>query len=81
MMAESKRLATLGQPFEQEADAVQRGREGLGIGWALQGRVSLHSQSAYQQHADEGNHRPPYDDASEQIHGTFCLHGFTVLSG
>jgi signal transduction histidine kinase len=30
-----ERLATLGQPFEQEADAVQRGREGLGIGWAF----------------------------------------------
>lgn len=30
-----ERLAMLGQPFEQEADAVQRGREGLGIGWAF----------------------------------------------
>jgi len=30
-----ERLAALGQPFEQEADAVRRGREGLGIGWAF----------------------------------------------
>ncbi|MDY7079475.1 MAG: response regulator [Chloroflexota bacterium] len=30
-----ERLALLGQPFEQDADAVQRGREGLGIGWAF----------------------------------------------
>jgi signal transduction histidine kinase len=31
----AERLALLGQPFEQDADAVQRGREGLGIGWAF----------------------------------------------
>jgi len=30
-----ERLALLGQPFEQSADAVRRGREGLGIGWAF----------------------------------------------
>ena len=30
-----ERLALLGQPFEQSADALQRGREGLGIGWAF----------------------------------------------
>jgi len=28
-------LAVLGQPFEQSADALRRGREGLGIGWAF----------------------------------------------
>jgi len=30
-----ERLATLGQPFMQEADALRRGQEGLGIGWAF----------------------------------------------
>jgi signal transduction histidine kinase len=30
-----ERLALLGQPFEQAADALQRGREGLGVGWAF----------------------------------------------
>jgi signal transduction histidine kinase len=30
-----ERIALLGQPFEQDADALQRGREGLGIGWAF----------------------------------------------
>ena len=30
-----ERLVLLGQPFEQSADALQRGREGLGIGWAF----------------------------------------------
>jgi two-component system sensor histidine kinase/response regulator len=30
-----ERLALLGQPFEQSADALRRGREGLGIGWAF----------------------------------------------
>jgi signal transduction histidine kinase len=30
-----ERLAVLGQPFEQEADAVRRGQEGLGVGWAF----------------------------------------------
>ncbi len=30
-----ERLALLGQPFEQGADALQRGREGLGVGWAF----------------------------------------------
>lgn len=29
------RLAMLGQPFEQDADALRRGREGLGVGWAF----------------------------------------------
>jgi signal transduction histidine kinase len=32
-----ERLALLGQPFEQGADALRRGREGLGIGWAFVG--------------------------------------------
>jgi signal transduction histidine kinase len=31
----SERLALLGQPFEQTADALRRGQEGLGIGWAF----------------------------------------------
>jgi signal transduction histidine kinase len=30
-----ERLAILGQPFEQSADALRRGQEGLGIGWAF----------------------------------------------
>jgi signal transduction histidine kinase len=30
-----ERLALLGQPFEQTADALRRGQEGLGIGWAF----------------------------------------------
>jgi signal transduction histidine kinase len=30
-----ERLEMLGQPFEQDADAVRRGREGLGVGWAF----------------------------------------------
>jgi signal transduction histidine kinase len=30
-----ERLAVLGQPFEQDADAVRRGQEGLGVGWAF----------------------------------------------
>jgi signal transduction histidine kinase len=30
-----QRLAILGQPFEQDADAVRRGQEGLGVGWAF----------------------------------------------
>ena len=29
-----ERLAVLGQPFEQSADSLRRGREGLGIGWS-----------------------------------------------
>jgi signal transduction histidine kinase len=29
------RLALLGQPFEQSADTLRRGREGLGVGWAF----------------------------------------------
>jgi signal transduction histidine kinase len=28
-------MALLGQPFEQSADALRRGREGLGVGWAF----------------------------------------------
>ena len=35
-----ERLALLGQPFEQSADALRRGREGLGIGWAFVGYVA-----------------------------------------
>ena len=35
-----ERLAVLGQPFEQSADALRRGREGLGIGWAFVGYVA-----------------------------------------
>jgi signal transduction histidine kinase len=35
-----ERLAILGQPFEQSADALRRGREGLGIGWAFVGYVA-----------------------------------------
>jgi len=31
----SERLALLGQPFEQSADALRRGQEGLGVGWAF----------------------------------------------
>ncbi len=31
----TERLELLGQPFEQGADALQRGREGLGVGWAF----------------------------------------------
>jgi signal transduction histidine kinase len=30
-----ERLELLGQPFEQDADAVRRGQEGLGVGWAF----------------------------------------------
>lgn len=30
-----ERLALLGKPFEQEVDALRRGREGLGIGWTF----------------------------------------------
>jgi len=30
-----ERLAVLGQSFEQSADALRRGQEGLGIGWAF----------------------------------------------
>jgi signal transduction histidine kinase len=30
-----ERLAVLGQPFEQGADALRRGQEGLGIGWTF----------------------------------------------
>lgn len=30
-----ERLAVLGQPFEQSADALRRGQEGLGIGWTF----------------------------------------------
>ena len=30
-----ERLALLGQPFEQSADALRRGQEGLGIGWSF----------------------------------------------
>jgi signal transduction histidine kinase len=30
-----ERLAALGQPFEQDADALRRGQEGLGVGWAF----------------------------------------------
>jgi signal transduction histidine kinase len=30
-----ERLEMLGQPFEQDADALRRGREGLGVGWAF----------------------------------------------
>jgi signal transduction histidine kinase len=30
-----ERLVLLGQPFEQTADALRRGQEGLGIGWAF----------------------------------------------
>jgi len=29
------RLEMLGHPFEQSADALRRGQEGLGIGWAF----------------------------------------------
>jgi len=31
----AERLALLGQPFEQSADALRRGREGLGVGWTF----------------------------------------------
>ncbi len=34
------RLALLGQPFEQRADSLRRGREGLGVGWAFVGYVA-----------------------------------------
>lgn len=38
------RLALLGQPFEQAADSLRRGREGLGVGWAFVGYVArVHS--------------------------------------
>jgi len=38
------RLVLLGQPFEQRADTLRRGREGLGIGWAFAGYVAqVHS--------------------------------------
>jgi len=30
-----ERLALLGEPFEQHADSLRRGREGLGVGWAF----------------------------------------------
>jgi signal transduction histidine kinase len=30
-----EQMAILGQPFEQSADALRRGQEGLGIGWAF----------------------------------------------
>jgi signal transduction histidine kinase len=30
-----ERISLLGQPFEQAADALRRGREGLGIGWTF----------------------------------------------
>jgi signal transduction histidine kinase len=30
-----ERLAVLGRPFEQNVDALRRGQEGLGIGWAF----------------------------------------------
>jgi len=30
-----ERMALLGQPFEQNADALRRGQEGLGVGWAF----------------------------------------------
>jgi signal transduction histidine kinase len=30
-----ERITLLGKPFEQEADALLRGREGLGVGWAF----------------------------------------------
>lgn len=47
----SERLALLGEPFEQSADALRRGQEGLGIGWTFVryvaevhgGRVSVES--------------------------------------
>ncbi len=31
----SERLTLLGQPFEQAAETLRRGREGLGVGWAF----------------------------------------------
>jgi signal transduction histidine kinase len=31
----AERLALLGRPFEQGADALRRGQEGLGLGWAF----------------------------------------------
>ena len=34
------RLALLGQPFEQRADSVRRGQEGLGVGWTYVGYVA-----------------------------------------
>ena len=34
------RLVLLGQPFEQHADTLKRGREGLGVGWAFVGYVA-----------------------------------------
>lgn len=34
------RLVLLGQPFEQRADTLRRGREGLGVGWAFVGYVA-----------------------------------------
>ncbi len=36
----TNRLALLGQPFEQRADSVRRGREGLGVGWTYVGYVA-----------------------------------------
>jgi signal transduction histidine kinase len=30
-----EQLEVLGQPFEQDADALRRGQEGLGVGWAF----------------------------------------------
>jgi signal transduction histidine kinase len=30
-----ERMAMLGQPFAQDADALRRGQEGLGVGWAF----------------------------------------------
>ncbi len=35
-----ERLKLLGQPFEQRADSLRRGREGLGVGWAFVGYVA-----------------------------------------
>lgn len=34
------RRVLLGQPFEQHADTLRRGREGLGVGWAFVGYVA-----------------------------------------
>jgi len=48
----AEQLALLGQPFEQSADALRRGREGIGVGWAFvryvaevhQGQTGVESQ-------------------------------------
>jgi signal transduction histidine kinase len=48
----AEQLTLLGQPFEQSADALRRGREGIGVGWAFvryvaevhQGRTGVESQ-------------------------------------